>query len=127
MPVDEGCGADFDGHAAPALLISCNFGLFEEQNQVNLKTHETQKLCEIALLRVPTPHFCVQYSSYPIFIDTALIAQFLPESSMHVFNTGASVWGLNWCPIHPNDRPHKNMLIYCATPIDILSQARFVI
>ena len=36
-----------------------------------------------------------------------LIAQFLPESRAHVFNAGASVWGLDWCPIHPDDRPRK--------------------
>ena len=54
-------------------------------------------------------------------IDTAvvalLIAQFLPESSAHVFNTGASVWGLDWCPIHPDDRPRKNLFVLYGTPL----------
>ena len=54
-------------------------------------------------------------------IDTAIVAlltaQFLPESSAHVFNAGASVWGLDWCPIHPDDRPRENMFVYSGTPL----------
>jgi hypothetical protein len=34
-----------------------------------------------------------------------------------VFNAGASVWGLDWCPIHPDDRPRKNIFVYCGTPL----------
>lgn len=30
---------------------------------------------------------------------------FFPGSKSHVFNVGAPVWGLDWCPIHPDDRP----------------------
>ena len=104
MPIDGGGGADSDGHAAPAPPISCDFGPFGEQTQVNLETLGTQKLCEIApSARFPLPRFCVQYSFYLILVDTAFTAQFLPESSAHVFNAGASVWGLDWCPIHPDD------------------------
>ena len=42
-----------------------------------------------------------------------LTAQFLPESRAHVFNAGASVWGLDWCPIHPDDRPCKKVFVWC--------------
>jgi len=31
-----------------------------------------------------------------------------------VFNAGASVWGLDWCPIHPDDRPHCAYKYYLA-------------
>ena len=44
---------------------------------------------------------------YAIFV--LLTAQFLPESRAHALNAGASVWGLDWCPIHPDDRPRKNL------------------
>jgi hypothetical protein len=52
------------------------------------------------------------------FSDRALLtAQFLPESRAHVFNAGASVWGLDWCPIHPDDRPRKNLFIWCGATL----------
>jgi len=61
---------------------------------------------------------CVQFLS---LVDTAVVAlltaQFLPESSAHVFNAGASVWGLDWCPIHPDDRPRKNTFVCSVTPL----------
>ena len=36
--------------------------------------------------------------------DLSDLAQFLPDSKSHVFNAGAPVWGLDWCPIHPDER-----------------------
>lgn len=33
------------------------------------------------------------------------IAELIPESHSHVFNAGAPVWGVDWCPIHTEDRP----------------------
>jgi hypothetical protein len=61
-------------------------------------------------------------------IDTAIVAlltaQFLPESSAHVFNAGASVWGLDWCPIHPDDRSRKKHVLLLWDPIDVSCRAR---
>ena len=45
-------------------------------------------------------------------LSPSLTAQFLPESRAHVFNAGASVWGLDWCPIHPDDRPRTYVDAY---------------
>ncbi|KAI0264276.1 hypothetical protein BGY98DRAFT_928088, partial [Russula aff. rugulosa BPL654] len=39
---------------------------------------------------------------------------FLPESGAHVFNASASVWGLDWCPIHPDDRRYCSYKHYLA-------------
>ena len=50
-------------------------------------------------------------------IVALLTAQFLPESRAHVFNAGASVWGLDWCPIYPDDRPRKNKFVWCGAPL----------
>ena len=36
------------------------------------------------------------------------IAKYTPESKAHVFNAGAPVWGMDWCPIHALDRPGEN-------------------
>jgi hypothetical protein len=82
MPIDGGT-ADSDGRDTPAPSVSCDFGPFGEQTQVNLKTLGTQKLCEIPLLRVshspllrPVPFLILS------LIDTAIVAlptaQFLP-------------------------------------------------
>ncbi|KAI0263392.1 hypothetical protein BC834DRAFT_827534 [Gloeopeniophorella convolvens] len=72
-----------EGGRAPS--VSCDFGPFGAQTNVELAPLGAQKLSE-----------------------------FLPESRAHVFNAGASVWGLDWCPIHPDDRPHCNYKYYLA-------------
>ncbi|KAJ3559407.1 hypothetical protein NM688_g374 [Phlebia brevispora] len=36
--------------------------------------------------------------------DSLKMDSFFPGSKSHVFNAGAPVWGLDWCPIHPDDR-----------------------
>jgi hypothetical protein len=52
MPIDGGGNADPDGYAAPAPPVSCDFGPFGEQTQVNLETLGTERLCKIRLLGV---------------------------------------------------------------------------
>ncbi|KAI9511105.1 hypothetical protein F5148DRAFT_1298112 [Russula earlei] len=89
LPTDGGNSAS-GGDDAAAPPIPCDFGPFGEQTPVNLRTLGTQKL-----------------------------SQFFPESRAHVFNAGASVWGLEWCPIHPDDRPgcfYKQYLIVAPLP-----------
>ena len=34
-----------------------------------------------------------------------MVAELLPESKAQVFNAGAPVWGIDWCPIYIEDRP----------------------
>ena len=34
-----------------------------------------------------------------------------------MFNAGAPVWGLDWCPIYPDDRSRKDMFVHCGTPL----------
>ena len=64
-------------------------------NRLSLEALEHKKYVRLPLLRVS--HFPVSafniLSFYLILVDTAFIAQFLPESNAHVFNAGASVWG----------------------------------
>ncbi|KAH9001013.1 hypothetical protein EDB92DRAFT_1811948 [Lactarius akahatsu] len=80
------CAADHPDAPAPAAPpVSCDFGPFGGQTNVKLETLRARKL-----------------------------SQFLPESHAHVFNAGASVWGLDWCPIHPDDRPHCAYKYYLA-------------
>lgn len=114
MPIDGGGGAGPGSSATPATSVSCDFGPFGEQTRVNLKTLGAQKLCEIALFsRFPLSSASFKPLSLTSLTDSAVVAlltaQFLPESRAHVFNAGASVWGLDWCPTHPDDRPSKNV------------------
>ena len=37
-------------------------------------------------------------------------AEKIPQSHSHVFNAGGPVWGLDWCPIHPDDREGRYFL-----------------
>ncbi|KAJ7069958.1 hypothetical protein C8F01DRAFT_1246117 [Mycena amicta] len=41
-------------------------------------------------------------------------AQFFPGSKSHIFNPGAPAWGLDWCPIHPDDRQGRFYTQYLA-------------
>jgi len=49
-------------------------------------------------------------------IDTSP-AEFLPESTAHVFNPGAPAWGVDWCPIHEGDRNSKLSFMSCLIPL----------
>ncbi|TBU50277.1 hypothetical protein BD309DRAFT_945783 [Dichomitus squalens] len=39
-------------------------------------------------------------------LDSIRTARFFPGSKAHVFNAGAPVWAIDWCPIHPDDRSY---------------------
>jgi hypothetical protein len=39
-----------------------------------------------------------------------LTAKYTSESKAHIFNAGAPVWGIDWCPIHTNDRQGEIIL-----------------
>ncbi|CCM00487.1 uncharacterized protein FIBRA_02521 [Fibroporia radiculosa] len=70
--------------------IPCSFGPFGKQKRVDLKMFETLKLADL-----------------------------FPESKSHVFNPGAPVWGIDWCPIHVDDRSshsHKQYLAVSPFP-----------
>ena len=49
------------------------------------------------------------YRIYDYFFSFMLTdyvtANYTPESEAHIFNAGAPVWGMDWCPIHTIDRP----------------------
>ncbi|KAI0797510.1 hypothetical protein C8Q75DRAFT_738495 [Abortiporus biennis] len=46
--------------------------------------------------------------------DTVNIDTFYPGSHSIVFDAGAPVWGLDWCPIHPDERSSENYKQYLA-------------
>jgi transcription factor C subunit 6 len=97
MPTDGG------PTTAAAPPVSCDFGPFGEQSNVNLETLEALKLCKLASGDPPPQkrRKNTDNISHCYFVT----AQFFPESRAYAFNAGASVWGLDWCPIHPDDRP----------------------
>ncbi|EAU88980.2 hypothetical protein CC1G_10676 [Coprinopsis cinerea okayama7 len=47
-------------------------------------------------------------------IETFPLSEYLPESNAHVFNAGASVWAIDWCPIHVDDRSARSYKQYLA-------------
>ncbi|KAF8650654.1 hypothetical protein AX16_005134 [Volvariella volvacea WC 439] len=49
--------------------------------------------------------------------DTVAMSTFFPESKAQVFNAGAPVWGLDWCPIHPSERKAWNHKRYLAVGV----------
>ncbi|KAJ3995652.1 hypothetical protein F5050DRAFT_1573164 [Lentinula boryana] len=42
------------------------------------------------------------------------MADFIPNSSAHVFNAGAPAWGIDWCPLHPDTREENGHTYYLA-------------
>ncbi|KAI0831441.1 hypothetical protein BC628DRAFT_1336499 [Trametes gibbosa] len=52
---------------------------------------------------------------------------FFSESKAHVFNAGAPVWGLDWCPVHPDDRSYHQYRQYLAVaPFPTKSHSPFI-
>lgn len=64
----------------------------------------------------------VPYSRYypPCASANEDSAETVPQSNSHVFNAGSPVWGLDWCPIHPDDRESGGDAIF-VRPISELS------
>ncbi|KAL1741425.1 hypothetical protein HDZ31DRAFT_66944 [Schizophyllum fasciatum] len=77
-------GSEGDTFHSPS-PVPCSFGKFEAQTRTETK-----------------------------IFDTIPISQFFPESKSHVFNAGAPVWGLDWCPIHPDEREERAYTQYLA-------------
>ncbi|KAI0807842.1 WD40-repeat-containing domain protein [Fomes fomentarius] len=74
-----------EGNLRPPPLIACSFGPFGKQTRIEMN-----------------------------MFDTVKISRFFTGSKSHVFNAGAPVWALDWCPIHPDDRPHHEYKQYLA-------------
>ncbi|KAK0439584.1 hypothetical protein EV421DRAFT_2010452 [Armillaria borealis] len=74
-----------EGALKPPPPVPCFFGPFDSQTRVEMALYETRK-----------------------------IAEFIPESKSYAFNPGAPAWGLDWCPIHPDDRPGRQYKQYLA-------------
>ncbi|KAJ7712442.1 hypothetical protein B0H16DRAFT_1624941 [Mycena metata] len=72
-----------EGTLQPPPAISCSFGPFENQRRVEIAMFESRKNSE-----------------------------FIPESKSHIFNPGASAWGVDWCPIHNDDREGRSYTQY---------------
>ncbi|KAF6763682.1 hypothetical protein DFP72DRAFT_480903 [Ephemerocybe angulata] len=47
-------------------------------------------------------------------LDSFAMSEYLPESKAYVFNAGAPVWAIDWCPIHPDDRLRRSHKQYLA-------------
>ncbi|KAJ7164647.1 hypothetical protein C8R43DRAFT_1095171 [Mycena crocata] len=74
-----------EGNLKPPPPISCSFGPFDKQRQVEIKMFGSRKNSE-----------------------------FIPESKSHIFNPGAPAWGLDWCPIYADERQRRSYTQYLA-------------
>ncbi|ESK88790.1 hypothetical protein Moror_17124 [Moniliophthora roreri MCA 2997] len=82
--------------------------LTQEQATPYLPTDVTTT--ESGQLKPPSPVIC-SFGPYgkqtkvelPMFAAFS-VAKYIPESKAHVFNVGAQVWALDWCPIFVEDR-----------------------
>jgi hypothetical protein len=84
-----------EGKFKPPPPIICHLGPFGNQRRVEINMFDVHKMCKL----YPSP-------SHPFVTPSnTLPGEFIPESKAHIFSAGAPVWGLDWCPIHPVDRP----------------------
>lgn len=88
-----------DESLKPRPPIACSFGPFGKQTRLELNMFDTVKICAYT-------SYCVYHS-----LKRHAAARFFNGSKSHVFNAGAPVWALDWCPIHPDDRPRKSQTI----------------
>ncbi|KAK7051012.1 hypothetical protein VNI00_005124 [Paramarasmius palmivorus] len=63
------------GQLKPPSPVACSFGPYGKQTKVEV----------------------------PMFGGFAM-AQYIPESKAHIFNAGAQVWAMDWCPLYAEDR-----------------------
>lgn len=80
--------------------LTCYFGPFGNQTKLELKPLKSVDLC------MPLHPF------HPRLVTNENSAQILPQNHPHVFNAGGPVWGLDWCPIHPNDRESRALVSF---------------
>ncbi|KAF9022066.1 hypothetical protein BDZ89DRAFT_956970 [Hymenopellis radicata] len=59
------------------------------------------------------PHDAQTSVQFSLF-ESRKNSDFIPESKAHIFNPGAPVWGLDWCPIHPSARAGLHYTQYLA-------------
>ncbi|KAF8912236.1 hypothetical protein CPB84DRAFT_1841910 [Gymnopilus junonius] len=74
-----------EGNLKPPPPVPCYFGSIKNQTRLDVQMFE----------------------SFPM-------SSFAPESNGLVFNAGAPVWGLDWCPIHVDDREARSFKQYLA-------------
>ncbi|KDQ33097.1 hypothetical protein PLEOSDRAFT_1073426 [Pleurotus ostreatus PC15] len=74
-----------DGAFKPPQPVSCYFGKYGDQKKVEMT-----------------------------MLQSVSMSDFVPGSKSHVFNAGAPVWALDWCPIHPSDRAARSYEQYLA-------------
>ncbi|KAF8891409.1 hypothetical protein BD779DRAFT_1515063 [Infundibulicybe gibba] len=74
-----------EGNLKPPPAVKCFFGPHDNQTLVELNMFQSLSLSE-----------------------------YIPESTSLIFNAGASVWGLDWCPIHAADRHARSYKQYLA-------------
>lgn len=46
--------------------------------------------------------------------DSHATSEYFEGGQSYVFNAGSPVWGIDWCPIHPEDRPFRQFKQYLA-------------
>ncbi|KAK7463100.1 hypothetical protein VKT23_007685 [Stygiomarasmius scandens] len=64
-----------EGNLRPPPPVACSFGPFGSQTRAEMHMFQTLKMADL-----------------------------IPGSPAHIFNAGAPVWGLDWCPVHADDR-----------------------
>ncbi|EIN07154.1 hypothetical protein PUNSTDRAFT_104680 [Punctularia strigosozonata HHB-11173 SS5] len=69
----------------PPSPVSCSFGPIQSQTRVEIGIFDMFKVSNV-----------------------------FPESMSHIFNPGAPVWGLDWCPVHSDHRAAINHKHYLA-------------
>ncbi|PFH47653.1 hypothetical protein AMATHDRAFT_77094 [Amanita thiersii Skay4041] len=74
-----------EGEFRPPPLVPCYFGPFDQQQKHEMK-----------------------------MFDTLNMSAYFKESQSVVFNAGAPVWAIDWCPIHPDDREGRAYKQYIA-------------
>ncbi|KAG6854374.1 hypothetical protein C0991_007365 [Blastosporella zonata] len=74
-----------DGNLKPPPPLTCLLGPFGQQTEMKMEMFHSHKIAEL-----------------------------IPESTGYVFNAGAPVWGIDWCPIHADDRQVHRFKQYLA-------------
>ncbi|KIJ68908.1 hypothetical protein HYDPIDRAFT_144326 [Hydnomerulius pinastri MD-312] len=74
-----------DGQLKPPSPVSCYLGPYGQQTQVTFN-----------------------------MFDSCATSKYFKDGKSYVLNAGSPVWGIDWCPTHPDDRPARKFKQYLA-------------
>ncbi|KIK97454.1 hypothetical protein PAXRUDRAFT_10176 [Paxillus rubicundulus Ve08.2h10] len=89
-----------DEQFKPPPKVDCYIGPYGQQTLVAFNMFDSVATCKCLLLSSP-------------FVNSDISpAKYFKDGKSYVFNAGSPVWGVDWCPTHPEDRSGEGVFFH---------------